>query len=111
MIRTDLSDRITEYLNNGGLFNPEMMDHEKVRDLLMDCREVFLTYPRIQNMEATAQNGDVWTGESQDGFWLYRDKAGNIYESKEVPAYRIMMDNATQQVVNGKPTITPICAR
>ena len=31
--------RITEYLQLGGLFNPEMMDHDKVRDLLVDCRE------------------------------------------------------------------------
>ena len=31
-------DKITNYLANGGLFNPEMMDHEKVRDLLMESR-------------------------------------------------------------------------
>lgn len=31
--------RIQEYLANGGFFNPEMMDHQKVRDLLMDCRD------------------------------------------------------------------------
>jgi hypothetical protein len=31
-----LVGRIREYLTNGGLFNPEAMDHEKVRDLLMD---------------------------------------------------------------------------
>lgn len=30
--------RITEYLSSGGLFNPELMDHEAVRDLLIDCR-------------------------------------------------------------------------
>ena len=33
------ADRITEYLSSGGLFNPEHMDHEKVRDLLIACRE------------------------------------------------------------------------
>lgn len=33
-----LSSRITEYLIAGGLFNPEMMEHDKVRDLLIDCR-------------------------------------------------------------------------
>ena len=36
----DLSDRITEYLFNGGLFNPELANHIAVRDLLMECREV-----------------------------------------------------------------------
>ena len=34
-----LVGRIREYLANGGLFNPELMDHEKVRDLLMDVME------------------------------------------------------------------------
>jgi hypothetical protein len=33
-----LLDRIQNYLGNGGLFNPELMDHDKVRDLMLDCR-------------------------------------------------------------------------
>lgn len=45
-------------------------------------------------MNATARNGDVWTSEKQDGFYLYRDASGNLYESAEAPAYRIHMDNA-----------------
>ncbi len=36
----ELSDRITAYLFNGGLFNPELANHLAVRDLLMECREV-----------------------------------------------------------------------
>jgi hypothetical protein len=35
----ELLSRIQNYLECGGLFNPEMMDHNKVRDLIMDCRE------------------------------------------------------------------------
>jgi hypothetical protein len=35
----ELESRITEYLCAGGLFNPEYMDHEKVRDLLLDLRK------------------------------------------------------------------------
>lgn len=31
--------RIREYLGNGGLFNPEQMEHDKVRDLIMDIRD------------------------------------------------------------------------
>lgn len=42
----DLVKQITVYLSNGGLFNPEMMDHDKVRNLLMDCRD------RIEHLEA-----------------------------------------------------------
>jgi hypothetical protein len=34
-----LTERITQYLCVGGLWNPESMDHDKVRDLLIDCRE------------------------------------------------------------------------
>ena len=34
-----LSDRITDYLAMGGLFNPELANHLAVRDLLMECRE------------------------------------------------------------------------
>lgn len=33
-----LEARITDYLSSGGLFNPEMANHEAVRDLLIDCR-------------------------------------------------------------------------
>ena len=30
-----VNERIKEYLLNGGLFNPEYMNHEQVRDLLI----------------------------------------------------------------------------
>jgi hypothetical protein len=35
----EIMQRITDYLKSGGLFNPEMANHEKVRDLLIDCRD------------------------------------------------------------------------
>ena len=38
-----LVGRIREYLSNGGLFNPEAMEHDKVRDLLMDVLEHLTT--------------------------------------------------------------------
>lgn len=31
-------ERINNYLVNGGLFNPELMEHDKVSELLRDCR-------------------------------------------------------------------------
>lgn len=34
-----LRERINEYLSAGGLFNPEMMEHEKVRDMLIEIRD------------------------------------------------------------------------
>ena len=33
-----IKQRLASYFGNGGLFNPEMMDHDKVRDLIQDCR-------------------------------------------------------------------------
>lgn len=41
----ELVARITEYLGAGGLWNPEMMDHDKVRDLLIDCRSALADAP------------------------------------------------------------------
>ncbi len=34
-----LARRITNYLHGGGLFNPELAQHEHVRDLLRSCRD------------------------------------------------------------------------
>lgn len=36
--------RLDSYFGNGGLFNPEMMDHDKVRDLLRDCRAYIIEH-------------------------------------------------------------------
>ncbi len=32
-----VNEKIKKYLLNGGLFNPEYMEHEKVRDLLIEA--------------------------------------------------------------------------
>lgn len=40
----DFSRRITEYLFVGGFFNPEMMEHDKVRDLLIQIRDLFIKH-------------------------------------------------------------------
>lgn len=39
MDKIDLIQRIENYLAAGGLNNPELMDHERVRDLIIDCRD------------------------------------------------------------------------
>lgn len=36
----ELVNKITAYLFNGGLFNPELADHDAVRDILIECREI-----------------------------------------------------------------------
>jgi hypothetical protein len=55
----ELRKRITDYLENGGLFNPEMMEHEKVRALLIECREKLAKVaPLIEALERNAQECD-----------------------------------------------------
>lgn len=36
----NVPSRVTEYLSAGGLWNPELMDHEEVRHMLIDARDV-----------------------------------------------------------------------
>lgn len=51
---TDVLERCSDYLKNGGLFNPELMDHNKVRDLVTDCRDEIETLRlRVAALEAT----------------------------------------------------------
>ena len=35
-----IQDRIRNYLESGGLWNPEAMEHDKVRDLLIDIENL-----------------------------------------------------------------------
>ena len=56
-----LSARITEYLSAGGLWNPECMDHDKVRRLLIDCRTEFdaaIADSAIKSAIAQADGGE-----------------------------------------------------
>ena len=39
-----LVERIDNYLTNGGLFNPEAMEHDKVRQLLIECQNHLKSY-------------------------------------------------------------------
>lgn len=61
-------------------------------------------------MNATNKSGHAWTGEREGDWWNYRDDQGREYQSRETPAYRVRMDNATQIIVNGKLSIGPITA-
>lgn len=36
---TDVVERIRRYLSFGGMNHPEMMNHQQVRDLVIDCRD------------------------------------------------------------------------
>lgn len=48
--------RITEYLDSGGLWNPDLADHAAVRDLILDARdEIVRLRERLAAVEA--ENG------------------------------------------------------
>lgn len=49
----DLPARITEYLSAGGLWNPELMDHQEVRDMLIDARDVIEIAERSTSAKAS----------------------------------------------------------
>jgi len=38
-VADQLDERLKNYFGNGGLFNPEMMEHDKVRDLMRDLHD------------------------------------------------------------------------
>ena len=44
-----LLDRINNYLQHGGFFNPEHMDHDQVRKLLLDIKDYLENNNRVAN--------------------------------------------------------------
>lgn len=59
-------------------------------------------------MKATSKCGDEWTGDPPaEGWWPYRDAQGRLYESREVPVYRIRMDHMHLRIVKGRTTLCP----
>ena len=68
--------RIQNYLALGGLFNPEMMDHDKVRELIMDCRTEI---SRLQQYEQRLK-------------WLH-DSGPNDAEGFEWGVFRVKWKN------------------
>lgn len=61
MDKIDLIQRIENYLAAGGLNNPELMDHERVRDLIIDCRDA-LAHPN----PAAQHWHDLYKAKCQD---------------------------------------------
>lgn len=50
---------ITNYLGNGGLFNPEMMEHDKVRDMLIEIRDALME-ARATSGKGSLNNEETW---------------------------------------------------
>ena len=58
---SDIAELLTEYCLHGGLYNPELMQHDKVRELLIDCRDEIARL-RLTDDERNALEFAVETG-------------------------------------------------
>ena len=64
---SDIAELLTEYLLHGGLYNPELMQHDKVRDLLIDCRdEIARLRLTDEEREAIKEGADALYGDGYD---------------------------------------------
>lgn len=57
MSKKEILDRIQNYLENGGLFNPEAMEHDKVRDMILEVREYLYSLQEGGKRKARAVSG------------------------------------------------------
>lgn len=87
--QTGLVARITDYLTGGGLFNPEMAMHERVRDLLIDCREALRAGGSpARSVPIDIEDFDVWQDEhhhvtaDKQTYQMLRDIAVNFANSQ-----------------------------
>jgi len=63
----ELRDRIRNYFGNGGLFNPELMEHRKVSDLLMDiAKAIDQFWAPTQSAPPAPGEPPAKEGETQD---------------------------------------------
>ena len=60
-------DGIQSYLSNGGLFNPEEMNHDKVRELIMLCRDVLDLVAAYEREKQAEQEPVAWMYVNCDG--------------------------------------------
>ena len=63
-------ERINDYLSCGGLFNPELMEHEKVRALLLDCREEIVDLQRARDRYHLDRDIWKWRAEKAEAVML-----------------------------------------
>jgi hypothetical protein len=76
-----LDGRITAYLAGGGLWNPELANHDAVRDLLIDARAAFAQVARER--EEAVDRGNRWKdlGQAADSERITAEIAQRAAES------------------------------
>lgn len=125
--------RITDYLSTGGLVNPELMEHEKVRDLLMDCRAALSKPPALDagEIEGLLTRAEAFVAEvvpahqpgcghvacDCGGEWEYRNLAdalvGDLASAYRVQREQLSVVSAAQGLARlpAPPIRTPIPQR
>jgi hypothetical protein len=66
ILRQPVRDRIQAYLSGGGLFNPELANHDAVRDLIIDLRTELL---RLASAETELAALRARIADAPTGFW------------------------------------------
>lgn len=80
---TDVLDRIKGYLVSGGMFNPELANHDNVRELIVDTRDEIIRLRRYEKIVQFIANDyhelsrdkarwqrDDWKKRCKDAIWL-----------------------------------------
>lgn len=68
-------EAIQSYLGNGGLFNPEMMEHDKVRDLIIACREELTRLQKYKSRMEWLHDCSTGSTDAEGCEWgIYRVK-------------------------------------
>jgi hypothetical protein len=75
-------ERITNYMENGGFFNPEAMEHDKVRDLLIDCRD------ELQRLRADSERLD----------WLEHEPETEMHQPSYVGLFRLNLPVTRERI-------------
>ena len=93
-------ERINDYLSSGGLFNPELMEHEKVRELLLDCREEIMELQLAR--DRYHMDRDIWKWRAE--------KAEAVMLCEENEARRALEDIVRGDYADGAERAHPAVA-
>jgi hypothetical protein len=84
----DILDVITDYFGVGGLFNPELMEHDKVSNMVEMARAEITSLR--EHLEIAKKDGDKWR-------YLVDNKANIVTVENEKRGYRSTMPNAVRE--------------
>jgi len=102
--------RIQDYLLKGGLFNPEAMEHDKVRDLLVDCRtHIEKMNQRLSATDSAVELAELEIHKLKADLKAHHDSSqnGEILEALRL-ARNILADCGHQDTEN-YPTFQFVC--